>query len=465
MLKAKFLLLTCGALLCAACDSTSEPEPVLTVTVTSGADQVGGLAYPLPSAVVIRVADASGRPIANHRVVWNVASGGGRVDSTTTFTDAEGLARARWTLGSDAGTQLLVATAGSASLSVRARGEFQFVAVSAGFRHTCALSSTGDAYCWGWNASGVLGDGTETARATPTRVIGGKRFVAISAGWGHTCGLAPAGDVLCWGDNTEGQLGIGSTVSRAHAPLQVNSSAGFTSVSAGFVHTCAVALDGTAYCWGNNSQSQLGNGNTASARTPVQVSGAFKYTTISSGEFHTCAVATDGAAYCWGWNSTGELGVGAPFGETRNAPTRVANLSGVKAIAASVRHACAMAASLYCWGRNALGETGITPLHHDPVPHVVTTPASMRFLGGGNVSSCGADERAVYCWGSDGFTDSVTPRVKLSGTNITSLGVGFEHACAISAGDVYCWGSNSHGQLGRPGAASAEPVKVARPGL
>ncbi|MEE9213138.1 MAG: hypothetical protein V3U29_10845, partial [Phycisphaeraceae bacterium] len=76
----------------------------------------------------------------------------------------------------------------------------------------CGVTTAGDAYCWGFNFSGALGDGTMTQRLTPVPVAGGLSVAAVSAGGGHSCGVTTAGDGYCWGGNSFGDLGDGTTV-------------------------------------------------------------------------------------------------------------------------------------------------------------------------------------------------------------------------------------------------------------
>jgi alpha-tubulin suppressor-like RCC1 family protein len=110
-------------------------------------------------------------------------------------------------------------------------------------------------------------------------VSGGTTFIALSAGFYHTCGIATGGAAYCWGRNTPnsvqesvgGQLGDGSTTSRS-LPTPVSGGLVFQTISAGEVTSCGITTNG-AYCWGDNEYGQLGTGDVISAQVPVRVAG------------------------------------------------------------------------------------------------------------------------------------------------------------------------------------------------
>ncbi len=199
-------------------------------------------------------------------------------------------------------------------------GGLTFTSVSAGHAHACGLVSDGTAYCWGANGVGQLGSppqvcmigfNTPVCSLVPVPVSGGFKFKAIEAGYLHTCAIALDGAAYCWGQNTSGELGTGATSTSSDTPVAVTGGLTFTGISAGVGHSCGIVAGQTGYCWGDNTYGQLGDGTTNDARdSPASVSGGLLFAQLIAGGSNTCGLTPAGKEYCWGRNSEGELGAG-----------------------------------------------------------------------------------------------------------------------------------------------------------
>ncbi len=270
-------------------------------------------------------------------------------------------------------------------------GGHSFQQISAGVNHVCALDGDGRVWCWGGYATGALGVGVDVAGYThPLRVVvnpdipgfdAGTRFAQVDAGGFTTCAVTTTGDIWCWGSNTGGMLGNGSSDTQSFVPVKVaGGGRSFSEVSVGFNHVCAVTA-GSVYCWGNNLQGQLGTGpgspSFSSVPTPaVGVLGTARH--VMAGQAMSCALTTglDGTveAYCWGENSSGQLG-NLTF-TSPSTPTRVyTDGPGYFTITGGASHACALRQSgeAYCWGANALGQLG---LGFTSAPRATPTPVA-----------------------------------------------------------------------------------------
>jgi alpha-tubulin suppressor-like RCC1 family protein len=195
-----------------------------------------------------------------------------------------------------------------------------FIAISAGSSFTCGVAKGGQVFCWGRNANGQLGIGSDdTDLLQPMPIASALLFTAVSAGASHACALAKGGAVWCWGRNSFGEVGNGTTV-QTSVPVAVVGGRTFTEVSAGLqftdgngeARTCALAKGGRVYCWGDNLGGRLGVGFESDIEpSPVEVAGGFTFTSITAGMIHGCGVTKASGAYCWGGNHEGQLGTGS----------------------------------------------------------------------------------------------------------------------------------------------------------
>ena len=341
-----------------------------------------------------------------------------------------------------------------------------FTTLTAGDLHTCALSETGVAWCWGSNADGQLGRGTTSTTARPNVVSSGSTaFSAISAGASHTCAIDSNGVGYCWGSNVNGQLGIGTTTARSSTPVRVAGSRGWRAISAGRTHTCAIAENGTPFCWGSNSNGELGTGSSGDVeRSPVQVAGLSEVLAIAAGDGYTCALRSTSAAVCWGRED--RLGTDG----ASDVPVAVDGSATYAGIEAGGRVTCAIEPNVQraaCWGDpEGVGNASAS----GNAPTRVTLDADIALVSSGQSSACALQLNGLArCWGSNAFgqlglgaagdTASVTPAPVSGDLVFRTISVGAFHACGITERlETFCWGRNTAGQLGT--AASATLVRT-----
>jgi len=394
--------------------------------------------------------------------------------------------------------------------------------LSAGRVHACAVLADTTAVCWGRNGRGQVGDGNSDTNAGVPHVVldpaGSAPLTGvtqISAGDSLTCAVV-SGQAMCWGSNASHQLGDGSGGGLGdfrHLPGPVSNPAGtgplagVTQVAAGSRHACARLSNGQAVCWGANDWGNLGDGTTTARSRPVAVSnptGTGPLTGVAAISVHvealnesTCAVLTSGQARCWGDNFDGDLGDGTTTQRLRPVavrnPSNTGPLTGVVEVDAVRTHRCARLANgqARCWaGRDNNGQQGDGDFTDDPpdlLPRPVRNPAGTANLGGVEELTAGASHTCAAlssgrarCWGlaSAGQLGSNGTRAKSlpvpvlneSGTGpltgVVDVEAGGSYSCALMAStEIRCWGDNSSGQAGNGSGIHNHflPVAVASP--
>jgi alpha-tubulin suppressor-like RCC1 family protein len=410
-----------GRIKCAACTTRysvlhAVPSVVLTATPSAGSTFVGWGGYCGGSSATCMLSLASNPTvIAYYRSKMNTVAAGGY---HTCALLPEGLVSC-WGFNNDGEVDATGAAAGSLGLT-RAPGVAQAVSLSAGGYHTCALIAGGAIQCWGRDTEGQLGRGSQASvPGTPSTVSGIHDAIAVSAGGFHTCALRATGVVLCWGSNSDGQLGTGTGNTAPEPfpqavpfPTTAAGAIGTVQVSAGGFHTCTLRVDKSVWCWGRNSEGELGTQSSSSSSglptAPVLVGSAFEGNATGSlgatyiaaaigvgqqglvqqGGFHTCAIDTTGMSDCWGWNSNGQITttVGGPFSNLFNdkiffaVPYPWSDWTvppPVLKVAAGGFHSCILrTVGIFCWGFNGFGALGTGSFDDDSGPVPGTAGAS-----------------------------------------------------------------------------------------
>jgi alpha-tubulin suppressor-like RCC1 family protein len=203
-------------------------------------------------------------------------------------------------------------------------GGLRFRQLAVGEEHACGLTVGGDTYCWGNGGSGALGDGFAGFAhrvGSPTAVKGTQRFALVAAGSFHSCALTVDGRPWCWGALAGGALGVDASM--VTEPNPTFDARAFRTLTLGVHHSCGLDADSLAWCWGSNDDRALGTLLSEGWGTlrPVPVSIRASFESIDAGWAHTCGIRTGGGIYCWGNNTEGEVGDGTTV--MRAFPTRV----------------------------------------------------------------------------------------------------------------------------------------------
>jgi hypothetical protein len=237
---------------------------------------------------------------------------------------------------------------------------------------------------------------------------------------------------------------------------------GWSDVLPGYKHSCALRVEGTAYCWGSPADGRLGNGmpNNFPVDRPTAVVGDVRFTELVVGEHSTCAVSNGRKVYCWGWNTTGLLGTGDRL--NRSVPTQILDEGDFISVALGEDHACALRMSnvIACWGRNFSGVLGFKTSES-----FITRPTDVEgatlfqnVKAASLVNTCALDGLGFpLCWGARGTFEQQQPATSCDSTacygptrvagiapSLAAIDVAYFHTCGLSiTGIATCWGQRS----------------------
>jgi hypothetical protein len=437
---------------------------LLTASVAAalGCGELGGVTQPIPPPAGIFVTNSYRTQLAvgdtfdvsvsytgGDAIVWNVT--GIQVVSPAVAAVTPGGAIVATAPGAANLTVQISTTRGAASafgtlnvLEPAALVEHRLVSVSD--RACAARSASGALVCWsdGVDAQGVA--------YPPSELAGAPSFRQLDMGQYHSCGVAADSSAYCWGLNQRGELGIGDSTYRT-VPGLVAGGRKWLRVTVGDEFSCGIAADSTAYCWGYNLSGRLGIGTETSSPVPVAVSGAMKFTSLDAGKYHSCGVRLDGALLCWGdaaFVRTGAWEIAAVL-----APKAIADVPAMASVSASTDHSCAVTLEgvPWCWGSGARGELGrVLSAFEASLPTPVSGTPPLVFIAVDGAKSCGLTAAgAAWCWGErplrerdysivEGFA---TPTALPGGNAFRAIDLGTNVSCGITTSDeLMCWGYN-----------------------
>ena len=423
-------------------------------------------------------------------VTFSLVSGhgtlsGGSLGAEVT-TDGNGEAAVSWTLPGAVGSYTLTASAEGADgqpLTATITGTVEdspplppppSVPLATGNTHTCGLTESDGAQCWGRNGFGELGNGlTLTAngvaatKSTPYPVSAPVPFHVITAGAFHSCGLTDpgsegaGGDVFCWGSNHNQKVGPGDPLTPVPIPTAVPGVPKLSSLVSGSLHNCGLSPSGQAYCWGANTLGQLGIGTISEGENVKPVATTVTFRTLAAGGYHTCGIeAGTNTVYCWGNNHRGQAGSSVGTDPVTTPMAINGGFSFVE-VATGWYHTCGVTTEeqLLCWGNNDLGQLGWgapdQQWNHTPAP--VVAVSGFTSVTAGQYHTCGIAGTSTYCWGQGyygalgdgGNLPRYYPVLVLGDHGFQAVRAGTNHTCGLTAdGTAYCWGYNGDFQLG-----------------
>jgi hypothetical protein len=281
-------------------------------------------------------------------------------------------------------------------------------AFAAGYFHGCNIRKDGTVWCWGQNTDGQVGPGIPVGSAILDQSLVPLPGPAtlVSAGGRHSCAYVPGSGIYCWGSNSDGQLGNGGTASSATPVLVTNSTFyNIRALSGGTFHNIVTTGDGHYLAWGRNSSGQYGDGTTNSSRVAIRIIMDDTVVGAAAGDSHSCNVHADGSVWCWGDNAYGQLGDGTNV--PHRMPARVTGLSGATQVSAGEFHSCARLGDgrVACWGKNSDGEIGDLTATHRWAPVFVNlgSDTALTVTSGFSYNCVMTAALGATCWGYNGF--------------------------------------------------------------
>ncbi|XP_034166972.2 probable E3 ubiquitin-protein ligase HERC1 isoform X4 [Pangasianodon hypophthalmus] len=265
--------------------------------------------------------------------------------------------------------------------------------------HTLAVTVEGEVFSWGDGDYGKLGHGNSATQKYPKIIQGpllGKVVVCVSAGYRHSAAVTNDGELYTWGEGDFGRLGHSDSHSR-NVPTLVKDISGVGQAACGSSHTVAVAQDGrVVWSFGGGDNGKLGHGDTNRVYRPKVIEALHGYIIrkVCAGSQCSLALTSAGQVFAWGCGSC--LGCGSSE-TTSLRPRFIEELSVTKIIDISCGDSHCLALSheneVYAWGNNAMGQCG---QGHTSTP--ITKPKKVTGLEGVSIQQITAGTSHSLAW-------------------------------------------------------------------
>jgi alpha-tubulin suppressor-like RCC1 family protein len=331
-----------------------------------------------------------------------------------------------------------------------------FASIESGGHHTLVIKTDGTLWAWGYNASGQVGDGSESDRYYPVQIGTDTDWRMVSPHKSiQSFAIKTDGTLWAWGWNERGSLGDGTYVSKS-SPVQIGTDNNWADVAAGLAYSIALKTDGTLWAWGWNEYGTLGDGTYVSKNSPVQIGTDHNWKSIHVGQQFSIATKTDGTLWAWGINYSGELGIGTTTNQS--SPVQINGFDNWASLSIGYNHSLVLKTdgTLWAWGSNYAGQIGDgTVNHHFSPVQIGTNNDWVQISANGDFSYAIKSDGTLWRWGVNGNKQSVDDPNFLSPIQIgadhnwQNVSAGHYNVFGLKDdGTLWTWGDNFYGDFG-----------------